>query len=316
MKKFPAKTAIPGMRSWQDIAQRAAGRALSPVAWRKQFVRNFGMGSAILLALAITGLGAWALWAARPSTEPARAALDHSVLRHVDFTTDGVLSADWARSYLGLRDGDALEQYDIFTLRQRLLASKQVNDAVVERALPDTLRIRVTERRPWARIAAADRNRGFKPYLVARDGTVYEGQDYPAERFNFLPWLAGVTLHRAPDGGFAPVAGMDAVADLLTAARGSLPQLAAQWTVVDLGQYNSSPTAPLSLLKVRSRNLGELVFLAGNYATQIDRLAIVSRALLDRPTRPARLDLSLDNQVVVEPATLALAPVQRQYSYR
>ena len=42
----------------------------------------------------------------------------------------------------------------------------------------------------------------------------------------------------AKESGFAPIAGMDAVAELLSTARAQVPRVAAQWTVVDLSQFD------------------------------------------------------------------------------
>jgi hypothetical protein len=205
------------------------------------------------------------------------------------------------RDYLKLHPGDSLQKYDVFALRKSLLACKQVSDAMVERVLPGTLRIRLSEREPWLRIAADNGAGGYTPYLVARDGTVYDGKLYGDDVLAHLPWLAGVALHHAPDGGFMPIAGADAVAELLTVARGSVPQLVEQWAVVDLSQFDARPAAPLSLIKIRSGNLGELVFLAGDFRTQIDRLALTAHELQDRQLTPKRLDMSIENEVVVQP---------------
>jgi hypothetical protein len=105
---------------------------------------------------------------------------------------------------------------------------------------------------------------------------------------------------------------MDAVADLLATAKAEVPQMAAQWTVVDLGQFDPRPEAPISLIKIRSTELGELTFRAGNFESQIQRLAFTVNNLNQKAILLRGLDLSIANQVVVEPAVLpASTPLGR-----
>jgi hypothetical protein len=115
-----------------------------------------------------------------------------------------------------------------------------------------------------------------------------------------LPWLAGVKLHHGPVGSILPLAGMDVVEDLLTKAKASLPLVESQWTVVDLSGFDPRPQAPLSLVKVRSRDLGEITFLAHDFHRQLDRLALIAQDLHDKQVTTRGVDLSFDQQAVVQ----------------
>jgi cell division septal protein FtsQ len=306
MKKPLMRPATPGLRTWQEIGQRRAGRALSPVARRKRIIR--GLGVAVTLGM-LAGLGALGAWGWKTyQHDPAHwhGADADARLAQVDFQTDGVLTEQWARGTLELKNGDALPQYDVFALRRHLLATGQVREAFVERALPDTLRIRVTERVPVLRLAVDDGAGGYKPYLVARDGTIYSGQLYPADFVHSLPWLAGEKLQALPAGGFKPAAGMEVIEDLLTQAKADVPQLEAGWTVVDVSDFDARAQAPLSLLKVRSRDLGEVVFLAQDFHKQLERLALIAQDLHDKQILALGVDLSFDQQAVVKLAATPL----------
>jgi cell division septal protein FtsQ len=306
----------PGLRSWQQINQRAAARPLSGVARRKRLVRGLSLGSTLLMAAALSVLVGWAYRIYRH--DPARLGLADAdaTLRVVDFQSDGVLTPDWARTRLGLQNGTPLLQLNVFALRHALLADGQVSEAFVERALPDTLQIRVVERHPLLRVAAANGAGGYRTLYVAADGTVYDGQLYSNNLQRRLPWLAGLKLHRAA-GGIAPINGMDVVAQLLNEARNNVPQFAAQWTVVDLSAFDPRPPAPLSLIKVRTRNLGEVSFLARDFHRQLDRLVLIAQDLQEKQLSPRQVDLSFDNQAVVQLAALPpFAENSRRSAYR
>jgi len=297
-------TAAEGLRTWQDIGQQAAAtRALSPVAQRNRLIRWVGTGVMFSFAASLLLLGAWALRGS--TTAPLRgptAAGTVPAIGKFEFVTDGVLTEGWAMNFLKVHPGDALEKLDVFALRDRLLSSLQVREAAVERVLPGTLRVSVKERKPWLRVATSDGAGGLRILLVARDGTVFAGQDYPDTLLNQLPWMAGMALHRAKGGGFQPVPGMELVSDLLFAARTHAPKIAAQWTVVNLQQFDPRPAAPQSLIKVQSGNLGELTFATTDFDTQVRRLGFVAEQLDAKPMLLHGLDLSVPNQVIVQPA--------------
>ena len=300
MKK--SATTAEGLRTWQDIGQQAADRALSPVARRNRLIHWVGSGLMFCFAALLLLLGAWAL---RGSTAPpvrGHAEAPSAVLGKFEFASDGVLTEAWAMKFLQVHQGDSLDHLDVFALRERLLGSLQVRDASVERILPGTLRVSLNERKPWLRVATNDGAGGYKVYLVARDGTVFEGQDFPEQILNQLPWMSGLALHRAKEGGFQPVPGMEQVSNLLFAAQTHAPKVAAQWTVVDLSQFDPRPAAPLSVIKVQSGKLGILTFATTDFETQIHRLSFVADQLEAKPMLLHGLDLSLSNQVIVQPA--------------
>jgi len=314
MKKSTT-TAAEGLRTWQDIGQLVPARPITPVARRNQMMRWTTWGLGLGVAIALVALGAWALRvsaSAPVSTFGHPTAKSPAALVKFDFKTDGVLTDGWVMNFLKLKAGDSIQNLDVFALRAHLLSLQQVHDATIERILPNTLRVSVQERKPWLRVAVDDGKGGFDVNLVSRDGVVFAPQDFPQKVMDQLPWMSGLALHRAKGQGYQPIAGMEMVADLMSTAQTHAPKIAAQWTVVNLSKFDPRPEAPISLIKIQSGPLGELTFVAGatshDFLTQIQRLALVAGQLDAKPELIHGLDMSLPNQVVVQPLMPAPLP--------
>lgn len=113
-------------------------------------LRLAAMALAVVFA---TVLGAYSLWRA------GGWALDRLVyqnkafaITHIDIQTDGVIAVDQLRRWIGVRVGDNLLALDLARVKRDLELVSLVKCASVERILPRTLRIRVTEREPLAQI--------------------------------------------------------------------------------------------------------------------------------------------------------------------
>ena len=66
--------------------------------------------------------------------------------------TDGVVSADQLRRWAGVKPGENLFALDLARVKRDLEMVPLISSVSVERVLPRTLRIRVTEREPVARV--------------------------------------------------------------------------------------------------------------------------------------------------------------------
>jgi len=73
-------------------------------------------------------------------------------IRRVDVQTDGVIAPDKLRRWSGVRPGDNLMALDLAAVKRNLELVSTVSSVSVERVLPSTLRIRVTERQPVAQV--------------------------------------------------------------------------------------------------------------------------------------------------------------------
>ncbi len=73
-------------------------------------------------------------------------------IRHIDVQTDGVILPDQLRRWAAVKPGDNLLALDLATIKRNLELVSMVASVSVERVLPHTLRIRVSEREPVAQV--------------------------------------------------------------------------------------------------------------------------------------------------------------------
>src|SRR6185503_8916455 len=73
-------------------------------------------------------------------------------IQEIDVQTDGVISNDQLRRWANVKSGENLLALDLVRVKRDLELVPSIQTASVERILPRTLRIRVTEREPIAQV--------------------------------------------------------------------------------------------------------------------------------------------------------------------
>jgi cell division protein FtsQ len=294
----PATSTPPHSRSWKDIRQGVSTRAMSQEGRRRMMlatVKLLALGG-VIIGGACLALGLYQTWQSNPARlrEPGRA----PPLRQVVFSTDGVLDRAWLDQTLALPRAASLMTLDLTALETRLLATGQVHSVVLRRRFDDNaLVVTVQERTPIARLMVQLGNTAPRMRLAAGDGVTYEGVGYDRSTLEHLPWLDGVVLRRTGARGFEPIAGMDAVGKLLSAAEGLVPELCAGWQVVSLARLGSDQE-----LTVRSRDIPEIVFdTRVDFPPQLAKLAYIVDSIRKHGNPPmARIDFTVGSQVPVE----------------
>lgn len=74
-------------------------------------------------------------------------------VRHIDAQTDGVMSKEYLRKCAGVKPGANLFVVDLNQVRRDIELVPWIKSAAVERILPDTLKLRMTERTPVAQFS-------------------------------------------------------------------------------------------------------------------------------------------------------------------
>lgn len=163
-------------------------RRVTPL-WRSRAV----IAAAAVVMLASAGAGGWWLWRGGWVARAAGAVTDQVIAASVrlNFTVQEVMvlgRRETARkdllAALGVDRGTPILALDLDAARHRVERLPWIRAASIERLLPDTLVLRVTERRPLALWQNKSR---FS--LIDRDGAVIP--DRHVERFAGLPVVVG-----------------------------------------------------------------------------------------------------------------------------
>ncbi|MBC7368503.1 MAG: FtsQ-type POTRA domain-containing protein [Undibacterium sp.] len=302
----------PAARSWRDIPQPVKPRAMSREGRRRLVwsTLRFLIAVSVLAGVAVGGWQVTLALRENPRNAPAVAAVPVSAPK---LETDGFLAADprWLARTLALPKNATLMGLDLEQLRDRLLAQGQVNTAVLTKIFPATLKVRVTERSPIARVMAQVAGGKPQAFLVARDGVVFAGIGYEAELLNTLPWLEPLKLARDGDG-FLPISGMGVVAELLGKAKLEAEHLYATWRVVSLARLNTDAE-----IDVRTASGATVVFSAtSDYFSQIANLDLAMDKLTAQGAVFKRINLAngRDVTVTMDQPIVPIAPAGKSTS--
>lgn len=161
--------------------------------------RKFVTAAAVVFSMALTGYLLWRIGGWMMDTmvykNPAFA------VGEIDLQTDGVIASEQLRRWAGVKNGQNLLALDLARVKHNLELVPFVQSISVERILPHTLRIRVTEREPAAQIMIS-RSRvggGIEQvvYHLDADGWVMPPLDprqraLPQNQPEQLPLISGV----------------------------------------------------------------------------------------------------------------------------
>lgn len=301
----PAQTpssprAAASTRTWRGIQQASKRSPASQPARQYHVQKLLRLWLGLLVgATAIVAVG-YGIVFVREQTERVGAMTPPVALREIVFSTDGVLTGDWAREILDDPIGQPMANIQLASVKASLESHQQILRAQVALQFPDRLQITIEERLPLLKARVRARDGSIQEILFARDGVSYTGRNYPATMVTQLPLLAGVRLQRHPDGTLAPVAGLESVEALLRAARELTPELVADWRAISLERFRGGADAAGSLLVVRGHQIPEVVFQPSNFNAQLVQLSrIVTYAQQAGNRSFQRIDLSFGEQAYV-----------------
>ena len=160
----------------------------------------------IIIALGVcfgTVLGLYAVWCLGEFTLNKLVYENKSfAIQQVEVQTDGVISADQLRRWSGVRPGQNLLALDLAHVKRDLEMQAMIESVSVERILPGTLRLRVTEREPVAQVTVPCRAPGggldLKTFQIDANGYVMLPLDPrqravpPAQADDQLPLILGI----------------------------------------------------------------------------------------------------------------------------
>ena len=269
----------------------------------------------LLLALvvpALTALALVVLWRAGSAT------LNFFVYQNPDFAiqridvqTDGVIAPDQLRRWAGVRPGANLIGLDLAMIKRNLELVSVIDSVSVERVLPRTLKIRVTERDPVAQVNVprADGAGGVavSVFQMDVDGVVMQPLDprlctMPIGQINAeLPVIAGLNVYQLQPGRRVELPQVKSALRLVAAfARSPMAGL------VDLRRVDVS--AP-GVVVVTTGQGGQITFGPDNVEQQLQRWRQIYDWGLRQQRAIASMDLAVANNVPVRWMLASASPV-------
>jgi cell division septal protein FtsQ len=231
-------------------------------------------------------------------------------IQSVEVQTDGVIAPEQLRRWSGVKLGANLIELDLASVKRNLELVSTIDLVSVERVLPRTLKIRVTERKPVAQVNVprADGKNGIAISVVQldADGFVMQPLDprlcvIPLSQMNSrLPVVTGLNGYQLQAGH-----------------RVELPQ--AQAALKLIGAFKHSPMAGLMDLRridvsapgvivATTGQGGEITFALDNLEQQLRRWREIYDLGMSKNKMIASLDLAVANNVPVRWAEISFTP--------
>ena len=261
------------LRAPRDVAKRPSSlklllrrqrRLLRPALWG---AAGFTLVMAVILLLRSTQPGGLLARAGSALANAANLRVSSIVIEGRSNTPEVLLNAA-----LGVHKGDSMLGFSLAGAQQRIETLSWVEHAAVERRLPGTVVVRLTERRPFA----IWQNQG-RFVLIDRDGEVVTNEDVAA--FGDLPLVVGAGAPRAATPLLDALAHQPQVRSHVLAA-------------VRVGERRWN---------LRLKTGTDVLLPEGSEAAALAKLAELQSAddLLDRPL--AVVDMRLPDRLVVRP---------------
>ena len=286
-------------------ANRRVGRIhVLDVKLRSDQVRRSRMRMAGIVFGVLFGtlLGAFALWRAG-EWAVGRLVYENPAfaIKNIEVQTDGVIATDQLRRWANVRTGQNLLALDLARVKRDLQLSPALATVTVERVLPRTLRIRVTEREPVLQVIVpkvnAQGGMDATVFYIGSDGVVMLPLD-PQQRTKpflqqdeVLPILSGLKLGDVRPG--QPLTSPGAQAALKLASDFAYSPLAG---LVDLRRIDVS--AP-DVIVVTTGQGSEVTFGLENVDQQLRRWRQIHDLGLRTRRNVASIDLAVSNNVPV-----------------
>ena len=222
-------------------------------------------------------------------------------IKEIDLQTDGIISIDQLRRWSGVKLEDNLLALDLSRVKRDLELVPVIESASVERVLPATLRIRVSEREAVAQFIFPQQRTGGP---LERGIYTFDSQGYV-----MLPLdPRQIAAPAAPAAGPLPIIAGIPANQLRLGRRVEQPQVHAALRLI--GAFERSPmssqadlkqidvSAP-DLLQVTTGQGSEVIFGTGDLEAQLRRWRAVAELGATAGKCVGTLDLSVSNNVPV-----------------
>ena len=302
-KSKPRKRRSSPLHTWKVLDQKVGRRPRTPQALRRKLMR-VARGTGVVLVFASLVALAWfgPKWYAEQGqaidlTGPSQA------IANLEFVSDGELDSHWFTQWNPVPQGTSLMEVDIQALRQSLEAIGQIQSAEVKRFFPDSLQIKVKERRPVMRLTTCRPDEEQVEHLVSNEGFVFDPINFKPTLLSNLPHLTIDSSRLVEnDEGFELIEGVAEVTQLLDLTRRNYPALYRDWKIVSFDRlgpaYQDDPGAHVL---IQSEKIKVIRFSAHDFPEQMRRLKyLMHEPRFQRSRVIEYIDLSLGEWVFVQ----------------
>lgn len=217
-------------------------------------------------------------------------------IEQIDIQTDGVISLEELRRWAGVKRNQNIFALDLHRVKRDLELVPAIQSVSVERVLPRTLRIRVTEREPVAQL---------QDYLVDTTG------------FIMRPLLPQQRAVAAQPGEHYPVIAGVSPSEVRVGREIDIPQVRAALRLI--GAFDRSPMAPIvdiaridvsqpDVLQVFTAQQNEVTFAIGDFDRQFNRWWLVHEHGNQASRQIGWLDLSVGENIPLRWLDAAAVP--------
>lgn len=230
-------------------------------------------------------------------------------VQDIDVRTDGVLATDQLRRWAGVKVGENLLALDLARVKQRVESVSTVRSVAVERVLPHTLRLRVTEREPIAEVRVLQPRPGGGMQMgvlqIDGDGFVMTQVDprdraVPAQTNEVLPVITGINPIELVPGRRVDSPQARSALQLILAFDSSPMSGLVDLQTIDV----SSP----QILQVTTSQRSQIIFATQDLEQQMRRWREVRDQALRGGKVIATLDLSVHDSVPLTLIEVGAAP--------
>jgi len=265
---------------------------------RSARMRAAGAGLAALCAVAAVALICWRV--GRYTLDKLVYQNESFAIQQIDVRTDGVLTTDIIRRWAGVRTGQNLMALDLTRVKKALEQQPPVQFAAIERVLPRTLKLTVTERDPVAQALVTQTFPGGRVEQAVFD---FDADGYPMRpldpRWRTAPPPANETLpilEGVPGGDVEP--GRQIESAQVRAALRLIDEFyrSPMAGVADLQRIN---VAVPEILTVTTGQGTRVTFSLTHLDTQLRRWRLIQDQYQRWGRMVASIDLSISNNIPV-----------------
>jgi cell division septal protein FtsQ len=261
-------------------------------------MRILGIGLSAIFTLTLVGLvlwrgGHWLL--GRLIYEN-----DTFAIHQIDAQTDGVLTGETIRRWAGVKTGENLMALDLMSVKRKLESQPPIESVAVERVLPGTLKLNVSEREPIAQTLVT--------FGRAVGGLTQAVYDFDQDGFTMIPLDSQWRTAPPPANERLPI--LDGVkgGDVQLGRPVDSPQIQAALRL--LVEFDHSPMTGIvefqrinvavpEVLQVTTTQGAVVTFSLSHFDTQLRRWRIIYDQYQKWGKAIASLDLSIANNLPV-----------------